>query len=389
MSAVTVETGIVRLPSGSFRSTVSHGAGRRTTETHATIEEARAWRAAELLTRKHGARNTAPIAPSAARALTVEAYWPRWLDDRAEMGKHRESTREQAESHLRNHVGPLIGKRPLVDLTAAPVLSQFATELTRRGISANTQALVFANVVAMLNHAHDVARLIPSGPPKIANRPVARRDKTKIRIVDEDEAREIVSAAEAAGSRYAPLWLTLEQTGMRIGEALGLSVRDVDLRGRLLRVERQWTRKRKLDRVKDDEARYVGLTPRLAAALVPLVEGRDGDAPLFTAPEGGRINAHNLVNRGWDPIVLPLMERGLVREPKPYFHAMRHGAVSRMLAEGVATTDIMQITGHESLSTMQIYSHALGGSAHRGAAAFAKADARRDSTPPRAKGKRR
>jgi integrase len=59
---------------------------------------------------------------------------------------------------------------------------------------------------------------------------------------DNDGVRtELAALADAAGT-YQPMILTLGYTGLRLGEAAGLQVGDVDLAVRRLSVNRAWAR---------------------------------------------------------------------------------------------------------------------------------------------------
>ena len=89
-----------------------------------------------------------------------------------------------------------------------------------------------------------------------------------MRITREDAerfARELL--AEERSGRVAALWVGL-MTGLRLGEALALSWRDVDLAAPALRVRHQWGKEHRLKAPKTrGSRRTVPLDPAMAAWL--------------------------------------------------------------------------------------------------------------------------
>ena len=154
-------------------------------------------------------------------------------------------------------------------------------------------------------------------------------------------------SAEFAEARDTAMIELIYSGGLRIGEAVGLNMGDVDLAGRLVRV------------------RGKGKKERLAAIGTPCCNalrayyprrrsvgaGRQVGAPLFVNRFGDRITARsfqrNLKNY--------LMTAGLPPDFTP--HKLRHSFATHLLDAGADLRSVQEMLGHENLSTTQIYTH--------------------------------
>nr|MBA3898239.1 tyrosine-type recombinase/integrase [Sphingomonadaceae bacterium] len=150
------------------------------------------------------------------------------------------------------------------------------------------------------------------------------------------------SARDAwVGARDWAVLMLLYGTGLRIGEAIGLTGAILPL-GSTLSV----TGKR-------DKTRIVPLLPQVGAAidgyvtLCPFKPARD--APLFRGLRGAAL----------DPAVIRRSVRvargrlGLAERTTP--HALRHSFATHLLARGADLRSLQELLGHASLSSTQIY----------------------------------
>jgi len=152
---------------------------------------------------------------------------------------------------------------------------------------------------------------------------------------------EAGSPAEAA--RDTALFALLYGSGLRIGEALGLSVGDAPLPGPEdpLRV-----------RGKGAKERLVPVLPAVRQAVAAwLAQHPDPRrmAPLFLGVRGKRLSAGVAERR----LRIFRRLRGLPEHTTP--HALRHSFASHLLAAGGDLRSIQELLGHTSLSTTQVY----------------------------------
>ena len=131
----------------------------------------------------------------------------------------------------------------------------------------------------------------------------------------------------------------LYATGLRVGEAAGLEVADVDFGGGLVRV-----------RGKGDKERLVPIGRQALRAVEAYLDGRR-KGPLFLNGRGKRLTVRSLHR-----IVRAAAKRaGLHRPVSP--HTLRHSFATHLLDQGADLRVIQEFLGHARLSTTQRYTH--------------------------------
>jgi site-specific recombinase XerD len=126
-------------------------------------------------------------------------------------------------------------------------------------------------------------------------------------------------------------------TGMRLGEILSLTWRQVDVSRGVIRVEH----------TKSGKPREIPISERLRTTL-----GRAGvhDEPVFVGPKGvGVSSVKTAMNAA-------LRRAGLTT--KGYrFHDLRHTFATRLIEHGVDPFTVQELLGHQSITTTQRYAH--------------------------------
>lgn len=190
---------------------------------------------------------------------------------------------------------------------------------------------------------------------------IARNPATGLRLPRKDQAErktfltpdEVRSlAAHAPTAPGAACILTLAATGMRVGEALGLDVGDVDASARRIHVDRTVTVDRDgrtaLGLPKNGKPRTIAYPAWLDPILAPLL-GRPAKEPLFAAPRGGRWTVNTWRNRVWYPA-----SRASGVEAR--VHDLRHTYASWAVAAGADVKTLQRQLGHSSASmTLDVY----------------------------------
>ena len=155
---------------------------------------------------------------------------------------------------------------------------------------------------------------------------------------------------EAASGQYRTLFALLGGTGLRIGEAAGLHLDDVDFDGGVIYVRRSVWRGRELSPKTENAIRAIDIDPVLAEILREHV-GENKRLRLFEARNGSPLHDVNVRNRVLHPILAKL---GI---PKAGLHAFRHARVT-MLRKNGTPADLQKLwIGHSSLRTTDRYSH--------------------------------
>ncbi|MGI5522867.1 tyrosine recombinase XerC [Micromonospora sp. CA-259024] len=154
------------------------------------------------------------------------------------------------------------------------------------------------------------------------------------------------AATEAVPLRDRVLLELLYATGVRVSEACGLDVGDVDHGRRVIRVFGKGGRERA---VPYGVPAQRALDDWLRRGRPALLGARTGDALLLGA-RGGRLNpttARQIVGAYAEAAGLP--------RTSP--HALRHSAATHLLENGADLRAVQELLGHSSLASTQIYTH--------------------------------
>jgi integrase len=137
-------------------------------------------------------------------------------------------------------------------------------------------------------------------------------------------------------------------TGARQGELIAANLDDLDLLNGTLRIERHYDSiSGEMTRPKDNESRTLFLIPPARTLLeewVALTGNRDGSAPLFEAPSGGRCNGvfvTKLIRRAMDGAKPPIPRAGSDGGNRKPFHALR-SCYGRLLRERGLNPEFVQ-----------------------------------------------
>jgi integrase/recombinase XerC len=235
---------------------------------------------------------------------------------------------------------------PLADLRA------FLAARAAAGAGNSTRARQLAAVRSFLRF---LARRQGKAPTALAGLRGPRRRPPLPRALSPQEARALGGETSALrmtertprpawqAARDAALFTLLYGCGLRIAEALALSVGEAPLPGReeALRVTG-----------KGGKTRLVPVLPVVREAIAAWLAHRPGagpEEPLFTGVRGARL----------DPAVAQRAMRdtrrlaGLPEHATP--HALRHSFATHLLAGGADLRAIQELLGHASLSTTQRY----------------------------------
>jgi integrase len=170
---------------------------------------------------------------------------------------------------------------------------------------------------------------------------------------------EAIAGAIEPQRPYRALVLLGGYAGLRIGEALGLRWRNVDLLQRRIAVVEQLVEHRgtlALAALKTKASRRVVTLPAfLSDELAALHPGGDAEY-VFTTASGGLVRRSNFRGRTW----ARALERAGV--PTARFHDLRHHAASIAVANGAHPKQVQARLGHSSIAvTMDVYADLFDG----------------------------
>jgi integrase/recombinase XerC len=192
---------------------------------------------------------------------------------------------------------------------------------------------------------------LENNPAKqVATPKIERKLPNHLSMEDAVRFIETPDANTDLGRRDRAILEFLYATGIRVGELVGIDVRDVDFRERMVRV----TGKRKKQRIvpfgepsADAVMSYIQKTRDRFLLNAPIIE-RDPNA-LFLNYQGTRITTRS-VGRMIDKYIKQCAD---IHAISP--HSLRHTFATHLLDSGADLRDIQELLGHARLSTTQIY----------------------------------
>ncbi len=184
--------------------------------------------------------------------------------------------------------------------------------------------------------------------------PTPRLPKTLPRAMTLPDTERLLEADDEGlvPERERALFELLYATGLRVSEAAGLDLEDVDFPGRLVRVTGKGRRERIVPFGESAEDALRAYLPSRDALRHGARAGASGAGePLFVNARGGRLTSRSMARL----LKRRLRAAGLPEEISP--HALRHTFATHLLQAGADLRAIQELLGHASLSTTQKYTH--------------------------------
>lgn len=249
----------------------------------------------------------------------------------------------------------------------APELRAYADHVAARGVARDTIRLYLAPVKALLATAHEDGLLRSNPAAGLRNLLPANveREEGKVKAMT---AEQLAAVLAALPERWRLFFGFLAETGLRIGEAVELRWRDLDLGAGWLSIERRLYRGR-VGLPKGRKTRRVRLSQRMTRELWNLRKDTKAgdDDHVFTADQGGRIDQSNVMTRVLKPAAVEANLGEWVRgrggrraETWVGFHTFRHTCATMLFRAGWNAPQVQRQLGHSDAGfTLRRYVHLL------------------------------
>ncbi|MCX5535417.1 site-specific integrase [Streptomyces sp. NBC_00006] len=243
------------------------------------------------------------------------------------------------------YLTPTFGDRPIGRITTNEVRTWLATERMQK-LSPATRRTALRYFRSVIHKAIEDGLLVkdPSAPVKVPG----SKGKPVTSVLTQHQVSLLIKAAPDS---LRPVVMVAAGTGLRQGEVLGLTTRDVDLDRGLIHVRQQWVLKQgELGPLKTDSSlRTVPLAPALVDVLRPIVETTETGQVLFPL---GRTAEYLWLKS----------TRGAGVSAR--FHDLRHYFASVLIRAGADVKTVQTLLGHtDAAMTLNTYSHYFHGSA--------------------------
>jgi site-specific recombinase XerD len=177
------------------------------------------------------------------------------------------------------------------------------------------------------------------GQRKFYNLVRPNKEKALPNVLSTQEVTALLKAT--TNLKHRAILTTIYSSGLRIGEAINLKIKDIDSNRMQIRVEQ----------AKGKKDRYTLLSTKTLTLLRTYIKTYRPKTHLFEGPEGGPYSARS--------IQVFFKERcqkaGITK--KVTVHTLRHSFATHLLEKGTDLRYIQVLLGHESSKTTEIYTH--------------------------------
>lgn len=307
--------------------------------------------------------------------MLLSEWLSHWLSTYA-LHDLRQSTYISYETYIRGHILPLLGNIPLSKLEPSRIQEFYNFKLQKGRLDGKggLDPKTIKNLHNMLHKALEQAvqlNLIPRNPCNATTLPKKR--KKEVRILTIQEQRQLQEAVK--GERLGIGIILDLYTGLRLGELLGLTWENVDLKRGRLSVRQTVNRLKSFDSNSNYSTRiYIG-EPKTEKSkrVIPLLD--EIIKMLEEHQKRQQIERQNSMGIYQDSGFVLCNEIGEPLDPKTYqdffkrmlkkaglrdinFHALRHTFATRSLEKGIPAKTVSELLGHSSITiTLDLYTH--------------------------------
>jgi len=289
-------------------------------------------------------------------AAWVETWWP------AYKRALKATSQASIDGVINRYILPMLGHLRLGEMSDQPLIVQRWTNDLLDGRTKvkrprplasktvrNAHGQLYVILAAAITHKY-----IRHNPCEHTLLPDEDDDRDEMLFLTSEEADTLVRAIPV---HWRPLIMVLLAAGLRWSEAMGLRVRDIDLRTNRLHVRLQTVEisGRPVDQTPKTKRskRFVSFHLLIAEMMRPLVDGKKPDDRVFTGPKGGLIRRKEFYEVWW-------LARAAAGFPGLRLHDLRHTHVAWLIAANVSLSAISRRLGHKSVGfTDERYGHLL------------------------------
>lgn len=176
---------------------------------------------------------------------------------------------------------------------------------------------------------------------------------------------------------YYDIFVIMLETGIRVGELLGLTLDDIDLKNRELSINHQLCSRNnvantplRIDTLKTEAGkREIYISDKAYVSFLNLIKRRDEETPIEIIIDGyskfllkshkkSKIVTYCMLNKSISDAVNLYNQFHHDKIPAITPHSMRHTFCTRMIERGIDIKSLQYIMGHKNVkTTLDIYTH--------------------------------
>ena len=262
-----------------------------------------------------------------ARQALVQRYRERLL-----VKRYSENTAKSYAHAFQGFLLHFFSRLPL-DLSQEEITGYLVHLILEKAISESYQNLI-------INAIKFYYEEVEGRPRTYYDIPRPRRHDPLPKVLDKAEVQAMLRLT--ANLKHRCMLMLLYGGGLRLGEVIGLSLKDLGLARRVIRVNRG----------KGKKDREVPLPEMLVPALTAYL---DHHQPLTFLFEGETVG-ERYSDRSLQQVVKQAAARAGIQRPVTA-HMLRHSYATHLLEAGTDIRYIQEVLGHSSIKTTQVYTH--------------------------------
>jgi integrase/recombinase XerD len=177
-----------------------------------------------------------------------------------------------------------------------------------------------------------------------------RKSQRLPRVLSRDEVLRLLRQPSGGGPlalRDRALLELMYACGLRVSEATGLALAEVDLEEGVLRARGKGSK----ERLVPIGRQALGALHAYRARGRPVLVGAKAESKLFVNRRGGGLSRQGLYK------IVQGHARGAGLEDRMSPHTLRHSFATHLLAGGCDLRSLQEMLGHADLATTQVYTH--------------------------------
>lgn len=224
-------------------------------------------------------------------------------------------------------------------------IQKIVDKFTEEGLNPNTIKYYLKKLTIIFNCARNQYNIINSIPTK--NIKVNKSKEINKRALTDNEIKCLLN--DFRQNKYYIIIYLAVNTGMRIGEILGLTWNDIDFKNNIVSVNKQWKK------LKDGSYNFGELKTKNSNRSIPISQSIAKELKKYKT-------VINFDNRICDYKNKETVIVALNKELKKYgynisIHELRHTYATKLISNGLDFKTVASILGHDVKETIKTYSH--------------------------------
>lgn len=230
-----------------------------------------------------------------------------------------------------------LGKRNSIGATKRSQVRGFLFVLAEKNNQPITKRAKLTTIRSFFKYLEDEG-IIESNPTN--NLPLPRVVIKEPIFPSEVEIKKLLQSVEKDERANVAIRILVE-TGIRLSELTNLSVGDIDVERKTIRIRRKGNREQILP-----------INSGLNKILKSFVKNKDANMPIVTNRMGGRMTQRRVAI-----MIQKYLKKAKIDRAGLSVHSFRHAFCVRMLEKKVNLKIIQMLCGHRSISTTEKYLH--------------------------------